>query len=109
MSTGNECNRFLVIHRHAGESLPDIPCRSDWIGLSIRPFWIHVNQAHLHRAERVLQVTIPGVTLARQPRTLRSPINFLFGLPHVRAPAAETERLEAHRLEGDVASEDHEV
>src|SRR5271170_6245167 len=43
VTTGNECNGLLVIHRHARESLPDIPCRGNGIRLSIRPFRIHVN------------------------------------------------------------------
>ncbi|MBZ5523938.1 MAG: hypothetical protein LAP21_17010, partial [Acidobacteriia bacterium] len=34
--------------RHAGERLPDIPRRSDWIRLSVGPFRIHVDQAHLN-------------------------------------------------------------
>src|SRR4029077_14983219 len=96
VSASNECDRFFIVHCHAGERFPDIPCRSNGIGLSIGPFRIHVNQTHLHRAKRILEVTIPGVALIRQPRALRSPINFLFRLPDVRAPAAKTERLEAH-------------
>src|SRR2546422_5711903 len=95
VTAGNERDGFFVVHRHAGECFPDIACRSDWIGPSIRTFRVHVDQAHLHRAERLLQVTIPGVALVAQPRTLRTPVQ-LFGLPHVLPPAAKTERLEAH-------------
>src|SRR5258708_17782700 len=47
--------------------------------------------------------------LVRQPLALRPQKNILFGLAAVRAPAAKTERLKAHRLEGDVACENHEV
>ena len=39
----------------------------------------------------------------------RAPIDILIRLPDILAPAAETERLEAHRLERDVAGEDHQV
>src|ERR1035438_2012202 len=109
VSAGNERDRFFVVHRHAGERFADIPCRSDGIGLSIGPFRIHVDQTHLHRAERILEVTIAGVTRVRQPRALRSPINFLLGFPDISSTAAKTERLKAHRLEGDVAGENHEV
>src|ERR1700688_3928253 len=35
VTAGNECNRFLVVHRHALESLPNVSRRSDWIRLSI--------------------------------------------------------------------------
>src|SRR5205085_882340 len=41
-------------------------------------------------------------------RLLRPPVD-VFGLPNVLAPAAETKRLESHRLQGAVASEDHHV
>src|SRR5579872_496906 len=109
MSASNECDGFLVIHRHASEGFSDIPRRSDGIGLSIRPFRVHIDQPHLHGSEGILQITIAAVAFVRQPRALRSPINFLFGLPYVRAPAAKTEGLEAHRFERDVARKNHEV
>src|SRR5580704_9220312 len=109
MSAGNERNRLLVIHRHAGESLADIPCRGQWIRLSIRAFRIHIDETHLYGSERLLKITVAAVALVRQPLALRPPENVLFGLPHVLAPAAKTERLKAHRIEGDVAGENHEV
>src|SRR5580704_2000236 len=109
MSAGNERNRLLVIHRHAGESLADIPCRGQWIRLSIRAFRIHIDETHLYGSERLLKITVAAVALVRQPLALRPPENVLFGLPHVLAPAAKTECLEAHRLEGDVAGKNHEV
>ncbi len=109
VSAGDEGHRLLVIHRHAGERLPDIPCRGDWIRLSIGPFRIHVNQAHLNSAERILELTIAAVALVRQPLALRPPVNVFFGLPDVLAPAAETEGLEPHRLQCDVTGENHEV
>ncbi len=102
MSAGNERNCFLVIHRHAGKSLSDIPCRSNRIRLSIRPFRIHIDQTHLHGRERILKITVAAVALVRQPRALRSPENVLFGLPDVLAPAAKTECLETHRFKRDV-------
>src|ERR1017187_601047 len=69
---GNERNGLLVIHRHAGERFPDIACRSDWIGLSIGPFRIHVNQAHLNSAERIVKLKVSSVALVPQPRALRT-------------------------------------
>src|SRR5580704_17585398 len=98
VTAGNQRNCFFVIHRHTGKSLSDVTCRSNRIGLSVRPFRIHIDQAHLHRAQRILKITIAAVTLISQPRALRTPVYF-FGFPHVRAPAAKTERLETHRLE----------
>src|SRR5271157_5767212 len=109
VTAGNERNGLLVIHRHAGESLSDIPCRGNRIRLSIRSFRIHVDQTHLHGSERILKITVATVALVRQPLAFRAPVDVLFGLPDVLAPAAKTERLKAHRLEGDVACENHEV
>ncbi len=79
-------------------------------GFPFGPFRIHVNQSHLHGAERIVEFTIAFVALVpAQPLVLGSPVDVLFRLPYIRAPAAETERLEAHRLESDVAGENHEV
>src|SRR5208282_4911427 len=64
--------------------------------------------AHLHRAERILEIAIPAVTLVSQPRALRSPIK-LFRLPDISAPPPKTKCLKAHRLECDIAGKNHEV
>src|SRR5258708_24918168 len=44
MSARDERDGLLVVHRHARERLADIPCRSDWIRLAVRPFRIDVDQ-----------------------------------------------------------------
>ena len=93
---GNERNRLLVIHRHAGESLADVPCRGDGIRVSIGPFRIHIDQTHLHGSERIRKITIAAVALVRQPLALGAPINVVSRLPYVLAPATETEGLEPH-------------
>src|SRR6185436_14205419 len=46
--------------------------------------------------------------LVSEPSALRAPIQ-LFRLPDVGAASCESEGLEAHRLKGDVAGEDHQV
>src|SRR5581483_3138326 len=43
-----------------------------------------------------------------QPGAFWSPVK-LFGLPDIFAATAETESLETHRLEGNIASQNHEV
>src|ERR1700722_55212 len=96
VTPGNQRNCFLVVHRHPSERLSDIPCRSDWIWISIRPFRIHVNQSHLHGAERIVEFTIAFITLVSEPLGLRSPVDVFFRFPDIRTPAAETEGLEAH-------------
>src|ERR1700693_3325227 len=109
VTAGNERNCLFVIHRHAGKSLPDIASRGKRIRVAIGPFGIHIDQAHLHCRERLLKITVAAVALVGQPLALRAPENVLFGLPDVRAPAGKTEGLKAHRLEGDVPGENHEI
>src|SRR5437660_1871839 len=93
---------LLVIHRHAGERLPDIPCRGDWIRPSIGTLRIHVNPAHLNSGERIIELTIAAVALVPQPLALRPPENVLWRFPNVHAPPAKTEGFEPHRLQRDV-------
>ena len=109
VSAGDERHRLLVIHGHAGERLPDVPCRSDRIRLAIGPFRIHVDQAHLNSGERIVELTVAAVALVSQPLALRPPVNVFVRLPDVHAPAGETEGLESHRLQGDVTGENHQV
>ena len=63
VSAGDEGNGLLVIHRHAREGLPNIDCRGDWIRLAVGSFRIHIDQAHLNRAERILELTVAAVAL----------------------------------------------
>src|SRR5581483_9037368 len=49
-----------------------------------------------------------GVAAVGEPLALDAPVDFR-RIPDVRASAAEAECLEAHRLERDVAGEDHQV
>ena len=63
----------------------------------------------MHGSQRIRKITVAAVALVGQPLPFRTPVNVLFGLPCVLAPAAKTERLKAHGIEGDVAGENHEV
>ena len=78
------------------------------IRLAVRPFRIHVNEPHLHGAEGIRQLTVAAVALVTEPRGLGPPVDLL-GLPAILAPAGEAEGLEPHRLQGDVAGQDHQV
>ena len=102
-------HRLFVVHRHAGEGLADIPRRGERIRLAVRAFRIDVDQAHLHGAERIFEIPVAGVALVVQPLLLGAPVDVFFRLPDVLAPAGETERLESHRFQRDVAGEDHQV
>ena len=133
MAARNQGDGFFVIHRHAGKGLADVARRSDRIGIAVRTFWVDVNQAHLHRGQRILQVapvhvpirrlvgheyrallvdalgTVGVAFVASQPLGLAAPVDVLFRLPDVLTPAAKTEGLESHRFQRDVAREDHQV
>ena len=79
----------------------------DW--LAVRAFGIHIDQTHLHGSERIFEIAITGVTLIFEPFAFRPPINIFFRLPHIGTTAAETKRLQAHRFQSAIASEDHEI
>ena len=108
VAAGNQRDGLLVVHRHAEERLADVLGRRDRVRIAVRPFRIDVDQAHLHRAERLRKLAFAAVAFVAEPRALGTPVE-LFRLPDVGAAAGETERLEAHRLERDVAGENHQV
>ena len=106
---GDERDGLLVVHGHAGEGLADVATRGDRVGIAVRPFRIDVDESHLDGAERGLEVPVAAVAPVAQPLDLGAPVDVLFGLPDVLAPAGETERPESHRFQGAVAGQDHEV
>src|SRR5262249_16971192 len=108
VAAGNQRDGLLVVHRHAEERFPDVLGRGNRIRLAVRPFRIDVDEAHLHRAERLVKLALAAVAFVPQPCALGTPVE-LFGLPNVGATAAETERLEAHRVERDVAGKNHQI
>ena len=77
-----------------------------WI--AVRPFRIDVDQPHLHRAQRLRKLAFAAVAFVAEPRALRTPEELLW-LPDVRAAAGEAEGLEPHRLQSDVAGQNHQV
>ena len=109
VTASDESNRLFVVHRHASEGFADIPRRGDRIRVAVRAFRIDVNQAHLHGTERIFEIPVAGVAFVTQPGVLGAPVDVFFRFPDVLTPAGETERLESHRFQSDVASEDHQV
>src|SRR6202022_3213454 len=113
VSAGDERNRLLVVHRHALEGLANIDGGGNRIRLEVRPVRIHVDEAHMHGSQRILEIADAAVALVAtwigEPGFLLAPVDDLVGLPHIGAPAAEAECLEAHGFERDIAGEDHEV
>src|SRR3954453_5084980 len=108
VAAGDERDGLLVIHGHAEERLADVLGRRDRVGLAVRPLRIDVDEAHLHRAEGLRELAFAAVALVAEPRSFGTPKEF-FRLPHVHAAASKTEGLEAHRFEGDVAGQNHQV
>ena len=106
---GGERDGFLVVHRHAGKGLANVGSRGDRVGIAVRSFRVYVDQAHLHGRKRIFEIALAGITFFSEPLFLDAPVDVLFRLPDVFAPATEAERLEAHRFQGAVAGENHEV
>ena len=73
VAAGNERHRFLVVHRHAAERLANVARRGHGIRVAVRPFRIHVDEAHLHRAEGIRELPIAAVALVTEPRGSRIP------------------------------------
>ena len=108
VAADDERDGLLVVHRHAGEGLADVAGGRERVRVAVRALRVHVDEAHLHGAERAGELAVAAVALVAEPRVLRAPEDLL-GLPDVLAPEAEAERLEPHRLQGDVAGEDEQV
>ncbi|MDQ1094063.1 hypothetical protein QE400_003476 [Xanthomonas sacchari] len=132
VAAGDQRHGLFVVHRHAAEGVADVLSRQQRVGIAVRAFRVHVDQAHLHRGQRVLQVagvlpfavvvlhqhavrfvharrTVRIALVAAQPLGLAAPVYVLVRLPGVGAAAGETEGLEAHRFQRDVAGEDQQV
>ena len=109
MTAGHQGDGLLVVHGHAGEGLAHVPARGDRIGVAIGTLRVDVDQSHLDRPEGLGQDAVAGIAVIAQPFGLGPPVDVLLGFPDVGAPAAETEGLEAHGLQGDIAGQDHQV
>ena len=109
VAAGDERHCLLVVHRHAREGLANIPRCGDRIGFAVGAFRVDVDEAHLHGRERLFEIPVAGVAFVSQPSRLGTPIDVVIRLPDVLATASETEGFEAHRFEGDVARQDHQV
>src|SRR6476620_5582488 len=108
VAAGNQSDRLLVVHRHTEERFADVLGRRDRVRFAIRAFWIDVDEAHLHRAERLRELAFAAVALIAEPCPLGTPEQ-LFRLPDIGAAAGKTEGFEAHRLKRDIAGKDHQV
>src|SRR6185312_2252619 len=105
----DEGDGLLVVHGHAAERLADVAGRGQRVRVAVRALGVDVDQAHLDRAERLLELAVAGVALVTEPDRLRAPVHVLVWFPDVRPPAGEAERRKAHRLQRDVAGQHHQV
>ena len=109
VAAGDQRDGLLVVHRHAAERLADVTGRCHRVGVAVRALRVHVDETHLHRAERVGELAVAAVALVFEPDPLRAPVDVVLRRPDVRTAAAEAERLQTHRLDGAVAGEDQQV
>ena len=109
VTAGDQGDGLLVVHGHPAERLADVAGRGERVRAAVRALRVDVDEAHLDRAEGLLELPVAGVALVVEPGGLGTPVDVLVRLPDVRAAAAEAEGLEAHGLQGDVAGEDNEV
>ena len=113
MAAGDQRNGFIVVHGHAAERVADVAGRSQRIRLAAGTFRVDVDETHLNRCKRVLQFAFGTLrivaVLVVKPGFFRTPVDVLFRLPHIAAAAGESEGLEAHRFERDIAGQDHKI
>ncbi len=109
VSARNERHGLFIIHRHAQKSLANVARRSQRIRLAVRPFWVDVNQAHLHRGKRVFEVAIARVALVAKPRVLVAPINVFLRFPDVNTPATKAECFQSHGFQCASAGKNHQI
>src|SRR3954463_4475334 len=79
------------------------------VGVAVGALGVDVDEAHLDRGERLLELAVAAVALVAEPLRLGAPVDVVVRLPDVLAATAEAERLEAHRLQGDVPGEHDQV
>ncbi len=96
MTTCNQGHGFFIVHGHPGKGLPDIMSRLCRNRLPIGPLRIDVDQAHLHRSQRIFKITFTAVALVSQPFVLSSPVDILLRLPDIFTATGKAEGLEAH-------------
>ena len=110
---GDECHGLLVVHCHPVELLANVRRRALDVRLAVRALRVHVDEAHHGVRQGVLEVADLGpdepVGRGLLPLGLRAPRDRVVGFELVLPAAREAERLEAHRLEGDVARQDDQV
>ena len=73
VTAGDERDGLFVVHRHACEGLSNVTAGGDRIRVAVRAFRVHVDQAHLHGGERILEFPVTGVALVVQATSSSAP------------------------------------
>mmetsp|Transcript_25902 Transcript_25902/g.74897 ORF Transcript_25902/g.74897 Transcript_25902/m.74897 type:complete len:212 (+) Transcript_25902:1498-2133(+) len=110
--SSDQSNRFLVIHRHPTECRANVMSSIQRVAIARRSFRIHINQSHLHRAKRFLQVArsmLRSVSLIRQPFLLGTPVDLIVRRVRVGPAKCESESPKTHALQRHVAGQDHQI
>src|SRR5215470_3352548 len=68
-----------------------------------------VSSSFIAIRRKVSRMSFAALTGSGSPLGLGAPVDVVVRLPHVLATTAESESLEAHRLQRDVAGEDHQI
>ncbi len=91
VATGDEGHGLFVVHGHAAERLADVVGRQLRVGVAVGTLGVDVDEAHLDRRERTLELAVARVALVAEPRGLGAPVHVVVGLPHVGAAPGEAE------------------
>ncbi len=108
MTAGDQRHHLFIAHGHAGKTLTDRLRRQHWIRLAVGALRVHIDQAHLHGGQRLLQLAVLVVALIAQPLGLRTPVGDV-RFPIVLAAPGEAVGLEAHVFHGHGAGQHHQV
>src|ERR1700677_1242779 len=63
VTTRDQGDRLLVVHRHPAERLADVAGRGERVRVTVRALRVDVDEAPLDGAERLLQLTVAAVAL----------------------------------------------
>ena len=109
MAARDQRDDFFVVHRHATERLPDIRRRGDRIMIAAGSFRIYIDQAHLHRRQRLFELSIAAVALVvGEHLRFRPPVDQI-RFPVIDPSAGKTQGFEAHGIQRNVSGQDHQV
>ena len=96
VTTSNKRDSFFVVHCHACKRFTNVNRSLKWVRVSVRSFWVYVDESHLHCTKWILEVALTGVALVVKPRVFRTPVDVIFWFPDVNTSTSETKCLKAH-------------